>query len=84
MNLKRSKTKTIYKVHSGVPIPEKRPGEWAPSGRKYPFHEMEPGDCFDATLTLCAGTNIYSMAKKAGVRITMREVGGKIRVWRVA
>lgn len=85
VNLEEMQRKAkMYQVRSGVPIPEIRRGCTAGAVPKYPFREMEIGDCFDAPVSFNA-QNIFRLAAKQGIRVTVRTVpGNRIRVWRVA
>lgn len=67
------------KVESGIPMPSRSTG-------KYPLKVMIKGDSFfipaDVT-TNYLQANLFSSAKRAGIKISTRSVDGGLRVWRV-
>lgn len=74
------------KIESGIPIPPKRTGGWHRT-EGYPWERMTDGDSFavycpnrESYRRMAA--RIYANAKAHDVKVAMRWVGSKLRVWR--
>lgn len=71
------------KVMKGVPMPHSRG-----AGEKYPWRDMEVGDCFDFPPVIKrnhAGTAATIAGKRTGRKFATRKLpDGTIRCWRVA
>lgn len=69
----------MIKIDKGVPIPK-------PSlrgAKLYPLRNMMIGDSFLVD-NPALRSGIYSNAKNVGIKITVRQEGKKLRVWRTA
>lgn len=77
----RSDYAMTYEIKKGIPIPTSRPA-------KYPFAELEIGDCFDCPIDRPRTRINVSMAakgfaKRHGVKFATRKIGDVVRCWRV-
>lgn len=72
---------TIKIAHS-VPIPQIRGSSFA-----YPFADMKIGDSFELPQekrgSIATAASYFSL-KHYGYKFTVRKVGDKVRVWRIA
>lgn len=70
------------KVEKGIPIPPKGNNK----ASKYPYALLEVGDSFfvkDKNATKFSAS-AYIQARKLGIKITVRNDKGGVRVWRTA
>lgn len=67
------------KIEKNVPIPEK--GKRSLSGISDVMRDMEIGDSFSTDPS--KRPNLFSIAKKLGIKISTRLEEGDLRVWRV-
>ena len=91
-----------YEIQKGVPIPPSKGGSSNTLGgapRRYPFFEMEIGDCFDVPANthhtdvdgrdrtqavIIVAARQYKMRNDPGARFTTRRLDGLVRCWRIA
>lgn len=71
----------MYEIENGIPIQSK-----LENLRKYPLREMEVGDSFfiPSVGTNKIGGRFSYLALRLGIKITVRNVDGGVRVWRIA
>ena len=80
-----------FEIHKNVPMPTKKPGPGRRSGSsKYPYMEMEIGDCFyipqtdgspkrESIASMCA-----DWSKRTGNKFEVYELtGDRLGIWRV-
>lgn len=68
----------MHNVEKGVPMPP-------PTKGIYPFGSMEVGDSFEAKATRGAVSAAASdYGKRHGLKFSVRQIDGTIRVWRIA
>ena len=71
--------KAAYRVEKGVPRPEtKRKGV-----SKYPLHQLKIGDSFYSPNDRVRQV-MYSLARRAGIKVSVAYEGDGVRVWRIA
>lgn len=69
--------KREIKIDHDVPMPSHRT-----QGIMSAMRSMKIGDSFVAPVTALS-TNLYLYAKRAGIKISIRAIGDKFRIWRV-
>jgi hypothetical protein len=70
------------KVEKGIPIPARGSNR----GSTYPYKQLEVGDSFYVKGKTAAkfSASAYNQARKAGIKVTVRNEKDGVRVWRTA
>lgn len=67
------------KIDRRVPLPAERGNNAA----KFPWSDLKVGDSFYSASAAARG-GLYNIAKRHGIKITVRNEGDGVRVWRTA
>ena len=79
----------MFEIEAGIPVPETRRFR---NRRSYPWARMNVGDCFFvpprpeetvAKLQESISSTGIGAGKRLGMRFTVRQTEGGVRVWRV-
>lgn len=71
----------MIKIDKGIPIPKRKGGR----SKHYPWDDMEVGDCVVALkndITYAHGVASRATARYKPKKFIVRELEGKVRIWR--